>query len=75
VKKQRFQQLMQSQVTDGTAMLPIASVSTGTVPSPTPTRCLESANLLGDAREVTILHNGRQYRLRITAQQKLILTA
>jgi hemin uptake protein HemP len=31
--------------------------------------------LFGGAREVVIAHNGREYRLRITAQKKLILTA
>ena len=31
--------------------------------------------LLGDNREVVIVHNGREYRLRITQNGKLILTA
>jgi hemin uptake protein HemP len=30
--------------------------------------------LLGDAKEVTLLHGGERYRLRITANDKLILT-
>ena len=31
--------------------------------------------LLGRARELVIVHNGREYRLRITQNGKLILTA
>jgi hemin uptake protein HemP len=31
--------------------------------------------LLGTARELVILHNGREYRLRLTRSGKLILTA
>jgi hemin uptake protein HemP len=30
--------------------------------------------LLGDAKEATIIHAGERYRLRITANNKLILT-
>jgi hemin uptake protein HemP len=36
---------------------------------------IESAHLLGRARELVILHAGREYRLRITQNGKLILTA
>jgi hemin uptake protein HemP len=36
---------------------------------------INASSLFGSAREVIITHNGREYRLRITAQQKLILTA
>ncbi len=32
------------------------------------------ADLLGDAREAIIVHDGQDYRLRITANDKLILT-
>ncbi len=35
---------------------------------------VESTDLFGDKREVQISHRGEIYRLRITAQQKLILT-
>lgn len=35
---------------------------------------VESADLFGGESEVVILHNGEQYRLRITRQDKLILT-
>jgi len=34
-----------------------------------------SRALLGDARELIIEHDGREYRLRLTQQGKLILTA
>lgn len=33
-----------------------------------------SGALLGEARELVILHNGDAYRLRITRNDKLILT-
>jgi len=36
---------------------------------------MESARLLGRARELVILHAGREYRLRVTQNGKLILTA
>ena len=36
---------------------------------------LTSDQLLGGARELLILHGGRQYRLRLTQNGKLILTA
>jgi hemin uptake protein HemP len=34
-----------------------------------------SAALLGTSRELIIEHHGREYRLRLTQQGKLILTA
>lgn len=34
-----------------------------------------SAALLGARRELVITHNGREYRLRVTQNGKLILTA
>jgi hemin uptake protein HemP len=36
---------------------------------------VKSETLLGRARELVITHNGRDYRLRITQNGKLILTA
>lgn len=36
---------------------------------------LRSRDLFGTAQEVVIEHNEREYRLRVTAQGKLILTA
>lgn len=35
---------------------------------------LDSARLFDGRRELVILHNGEPYRLRITRQEKLILT-
>jgi hemin uptake protein HemP len=32
-------------------------------------------DLLGDAKELVIVHNGREYHLRLTRNDKLILTA
>lgn len=34
-----------------------------------------SEALLGSNRELVIVHNGREYRLRLTQNDKLILTA
>jgi len=48
----------------------IASNGQGTGPER-----VESARLLGGARELVILHAGREYRLRVTQNGKLILTA
>lgn len=42
--------------------------------SPTPPR-IPSEVLLGARRELVITHNGREYRLRVTQNGKLILTA
>jgi hemin uptake protein HemP len=41
----------------------------------TPPRKVQSDSLLGEAKELLILHNGREYRLRLTQNGKLILTA
>jgi hemin uptake protein HemP len=38
-------------------------------------RKVESGALLGARRELIIVHNGREYRLRVTQNGKLILTA
>ena len=38
-------------------------------------RKVSSEALLGANRELLILHNGREYRLRLTQNGKLILTA
>jgi hemin uptake protein HemP len=43
-------------------------------PSGSPRR-IASQDLLGARREIVILHNGREYRLRLTQHDKLILTA
>jgi hemin uptake protein HemP len=44
-------------------------------PSLGPPRRLSSAALLQGERQIVIDHAGREYRLRVTAQGKLILTA
>lgn len=38
-------------------------------------RRVESGALLGPRRELVIVHNGREYHLRLTRNGKLILTA
>jgi hemin uptake protein HemP len=38
-------------------------------------RRVTSEALLGPRRELVIVHNGREYRLRLTQNGKLILTA
>jgi len=51
-------------------MKPLASEPQWTTPPKVP-----SAALLGSSRELVIVHNGREYRLRLTQNDKLILTA
>jgi hemin uptake protein HemP len=38
------------------------------------TQPIDSATLFNNSNEVVIIHNGTPYRLRITRQDKLILT-
>lgn len=45
-----------------------------TSPPPPPPPVLSSQQLLAGARELLIQHQGQTYRLRLTAQNKLILT-
>jgi len=47
------------------------------VPTPLPTvpAKVPSQALLGTRKELLITHNGREYRLRVTQNGKLILTA
>jgi hemin uptake protein HemP len=44
-------------------------------PQAQPPQKVSSEALLGPRRELVILHNGREYRLRLTQNGKLILTA
>ena len=44
-------------------------------PEPNPVKRVPSETLLGPAKEIVIVHNGREYRLRLTQNGKLILTA
>ena len=54
-------------------MTPVPAVkASGTLQTP---QRISSQLLLGRQREVVIVHNGREYRLRLTQQGKLILTA
>jgi hemin uptake protein HemP len=39
------------------------------------TRRIPSSDLLGEASALVIVHNGREYLLRVTQNGKLILTA
>lgn len=41
--------------------------------APSPPTKVDSATLFAGWREVVIVHNGEEYRLRITRQEKLIL--
>ena len=43
--------------------------------SPPSPRRVTSESLLGPRKELVIVHNGREYRLRLTQNGKLILTA
>ncbi len=45
-----------------------------TIRSDTSVTCLSSQQLFAGKKEVLIQHNGQLYRLRITRQNKLILT-
>ena len=54
-------------------------VKTPQLPAPTSARVpgpvkIEGAELFAGQREVLIVHHGEEYRLRITRQEKLILT-
>jgi hemin uptake protein HemP len=40
-----------------------------------PPRRVASEELLGAGKELVIVHNGREYKLRLTQNGKLILTA
>jgi hemin uptake protein HemP len=42
---------------------------------PSPPRRIESRDLLAGGKEIVIVHEGRNYLLRITQHGKLILTA
>jgi len=55
-----------------------SSRSLPTAPPPSQTSAIKrvaSRDLLGEHGELVIIHQGREYRLRITQNGKLILTA
>ena len=63
-------------------MQPRSPAPPSPVPSPDPTapvgspmRRIRSEQLLGGGNELVIEHQGREYRLRVTQNGKLILTA
>jgi hemin uptake protein HemP len=59
-----------------TAATPVLHEPSGTAPSlQEPAPRISSQQLLGSRREIVIVHDGREYRLRRTQNGKLILTA
>ena len=54
--------------------MPQRDAATQAAPSPDQQR-VTSAALFGPSRELIIMHNGRDYRLRLTQRGRLILTA
>jgi hemin uptake protein HemP len=52
----------------------VSSMTKPVQPAPPPQR-VPSQALLGARKELVITHNGREYRLRITQNGRLILTA
>jgi len=63
---------MEGPRTAGSEVQTQPSLQTGSGTNP---HCVTSDQLLGAARELLIMHAGRQYRLRLTQNGKLILTA
>jgi hemin uptake protein HemP len=55
--------------------MPTTKLQQQPVPSPEALKRVSSESLLGPAKELMIAHNGREYRLRLTQNGKLILTA
>lgn len=53
---------------------PGPSLDWSALQTPPSQRCLSSKELLGPDRELLIEHNGSYYHLRLTRQNKLILT-
>lgn len=51
-----------------------ASIGARTSATECATRCISSDSLFGECNEICIRHCGSDYRLRITRQDKLILT-
>jgi hemin uptake protein HemP len=61
--------------TDNNARDLLRAPATEPVTLPLPTeRVLPLQEILGDAREVVLLHAGQRYRLRLTSNDRLILT-
>ncbi len=64
--------LNESKLKGGPAGTHAEAASTAAAPVEAPE--LDVRDIVGTAREAVIRHNGERYRLRITANQKLILT-
>ena len=56
-------------------MVPRPFTPPAPAPDQDPPRRVASEALLGPGRELVIVHGGREYRLRVTQNGKLILTA
>jgi len=54
---------------------PCASSDAAEKPEDETVQRISSESLLGSRGELLIVHNGREYRLRLTQNDKLILTA
>jgi hemin uptake protein HemP len=54
-------------------MSPASKSSDKTAPSTSPRR-IDLKDVLGDGREVIIRHGSEEYRLRLTSNDKLLLT-
>jgi hemin uptake protein HemP len=52
----------------------VQEISTSNMPVPRRFPTIDSNNLFAVSREVRINHEGEEYRLRITSNNKLILT-
>lgn len=50
------------------------TLTTAKPPQPAPPRRIDLRELLGESREVRIVHAGQEYRLTLTSKGKLILT-
>jgi hemin uptake protein HemP len=57
------------------ASTPVSRDAPPTGREPAPARRVTSDALLGDSPALVIVHNGREYLLRVTQNGKLILTA
>jgi hemin uptake protein HemP len=53
----------------------VTLAKSGSVPPQNELKKISSQTLLGTKKELVIVHNGREYRLRLTQNGKLILTA
>lgn len=64
---QRGEESVRIPENEGSSLLPVRSISLSN-------NRVDSRDLFNGVREITILHGEETYRLRLTAQNKLILT-